>query len=67
MKSKKGESRGAVTPTAFWCKNEEVIARQLCLTTNKNQIHPDALHTAGLINPLLLKRRNSTNSGGDYV
>lgn len=28
---------------------------------------PDALHTAGLINPLLLKRRNSTNSGGDYV
>lgn len=23
--------------------------------------------TAGLINPLLLKRRNSTNSGGDYV
>lgn len=27
MKSKKGESRGAVTPTAFWCKNEEVIAR----------------------------------------
>ncbi len=26
-KFRKGESRSALTPTAFWCKNEEVIAR----------------------------------------
>jgi hypothetical protein len=25
--NRKGESRGALTPTAFWCKNEEIIAR----------------------------------------